>query len=205
MPSGELNELSASPAEQELADLPEFEPSFESPAPEISFDVADSKPADELASTASAPDADLQLPDFEQDVVKTPTDMGESIIMESTPEQDQALDLDFDVDLDEVQDEAALPAPAGLQADAQEVDLSGISFDLDDSTNTDNTSDSALDAGTEQSLAPESSEVDTKLDLVTAYIDMGDNEGAKELLEEILQEGGPNQRLRAQDMLKTLG
>lgn len=53
-------------------------------------------------------------------------------------------------------------------------------------------------------MEAESSEVETKLDLVTAYIDMGDQEGAKELLDEVLKEGGPQQRIRAQDMLKSL-
>ncbi|MEZ0247408.1 MAG: FimV/HubP family polar landmark protein, partial [Methylophilaceae bacterium] len=50
----------------------------------------------------------------------------------------------------------------------------------------------------------ESSDVDTKLDLVTAYMDMGDTEGARELLEEVLQEGGPQQRERAKKMLDSL-
>jgi pilus assembly protein FimV len=50
----------------------------------------------------------------------------------------------------------------------------------------------------------ESQDVNIKLDLVSAYIDMDDKEGARELLEEILKEGGPNQQLRAKELLDGL-
>jgi pilus assembly protein FimV len=43
------------------------------------------------------------------------------------------------------------------------------------------------------------------LDLVTAYIDMSDEEGARELLKEILEKGGPEQKAKAQKMLDGLG
>ncbi len=50
----------------------------------------------------------------------------------------------------------------------------------------------------------ESEEVDTKLDLIKAYIDMEDVIGAKELIEEVLQEGGESQRKRAGELLAQL-
>jgi pilus assembly protein FimV len=50
----------------------------------------------------------------------------------------------------------------------------------------------------------ESPDVNIKLDLVAAYIDMDDKEGARELLEEILKEGGPVQQLRAKELLDSL-
>jgi len=51
------------------------------------------------------------------------------------------------------------------------------------------------------SAMAESPDVNIKLDLVAAYIDMDDKEGARELLEEILKEGGPIQQLRAKELL----
>ncbi|MEE9332275.1 MAG: FimV/HubP family polar landmark protein [Methylophilaceae bacterium] len=42
------------------------------------------------------------------------------------------------------------------------------------------------------------------MELVAAYIDMEDKEGAKELLDEVLKEGGANQRKRAEEILATL-
>jgi len=62
-------------------------------------------------------------------------------------------------------------------------------------------------AGTEElrSLDPQTmTEVGTKLDLARAYIDMGDPEGARSILEEVLDEGDPNQRREAQGLIDVL-
>ena len=48
------------------------------------------------------------------------------------------------------------------------------------------------------------SEVGTKLDLARAYIDMGDPEGARSILDEVLKEGNPNQRKEAERLLAGL-
>ena len=47
--------------------------------------------------------------------------------------------------------------------------------------------------------------IETKLDLAAAYLDMGDQVGAKGLLDDVLQEGDAAQKKRAEDMLKKLG
>jgi pilus assembly protein FimV len=46
------------------------------------------------------------------------------------------------------------------------------------------------------------SEVGTKLDLARAYIDMGDPEGAKSILQEVVAEGDAQQKKDAQELLK---
>ncbi len=48
-------------------------------------------------------------------------------------------------------------------------------------------------------------EVGTKLDLARAYIDMGDPDGARSILEEVLEEGDTGQRREAQGLIDTLG
>jgi pilus assembly protein FimV len=48
------------------------------------------------------------------------------------------------------------------------------------------------------------SEVGTKLDLARAYIDMGDPEGARSILEEVLKEGSAGQRKEAERLLASL-
>jgi pilus assembly protein FimV len=48
-------------------------------------------------------------------------------------------------------------------------------------------------------------EVNTKLELAQAYEDMGDVEGARELLNEVLGEGAPDQKAQAQEILNRLG
>lgn len=47
--------------------------------------------------------------------------------------------------------------------------------------------------------------VETKLDLASAYLDMGDQVGARGLLEEVLREGSATQKERAEEFLKKLG
>jgi pilus assembly protein FimV len=48
------------------------------------------------------------------------------------------------------------------------------------------------------------SEVGTKLDLARAYIDMGDPEGARSILEEVLQEGNSGQKREADRLMANL-
>lgn len=81
------------------------------------------------------------------------------------------------------QEEAAKPQPTGLSLDAEPPP-------------------SAEDAG-EATLGV--NEVGTKLDLARAYIDMGDSEGARNILEEVLHEGDAQQKQHAQQLMKHLG
>ncbi|HAJ71965.1 MAG TPA: hypothetical protein DCO68_07775, partial [Methylophilaceae bacterium] len=82
-------------------------------------------------------------------------------------------------------------------AQAASMDLSEISLDLNDTVG------DATFADVSEAHEPE--EVETKLDLVMAYLDMEDKIGAKELLEEVMNEGGENQRKRAAELLAKIG
>lgn len=68
-----------------------------------------------------------------------------------------------------------------------------------------------LDLGKMEAGAPGGGEmmgadyVETKLDLATAYLDMGDQVGARSLLEDVLREGDASQQKRAGELLKKLG
>jgi pilus assembly protein FimV len=46
---------------------------------------------------------------------------------------------------------------------------------------------------------------DTKIELAKAYLDIGDIEGAKGMLEEVLAEAGPAGRAEAERLLKEIG
>ena len=48
------------------------------------------------------------------------------------------------------------------------------------------------------------SEVGTKLDLARAYMDMGDPEGARSILDEVLKEGSREQKQEAERLMATL-
>jgi pilus assembly protein FimV len=69
-----------------------------------------------------------------------------------------------------------------------------------------------LDVGAEPAAAPAGGapdarwqEVATKLDLAKAYDEMGDKDGARELLKEVVKEGDMAQQQRAHSMLQALG
>lgn len=70
----------------------------------------------------------------------------------------------------------------------------------------------AFDAETHEDAAPAAAgpgmggdAVDTKIDLARAYMDMGDPEGARSMLEEVMHEGSQAQRDAAQKLLDELG
>ena len=50
-------------------------------------------------------------------------------------------------------------------------------------------------------LSEDVDEVSTKLDLARAYIDMGDNEGAISILQEVKQEGNDEQQKEADELI----
>jgi pilus assembly protein FimV len=212
MPSLEVTELEVTEQLQDAPELSsnvadteveEFNATFESAVPEISFDLPDSSPAEE--------NTEIEQPDFDKTVIIKSKTTAEDIVFDAAPEDASELDLSFDIDLGALDEPVAKPSDIAISA--PEVDLSGISFDLDEKPAEPETLEGVpeldmdtpvADATTAESSEAESSEVDTKLDLVTAYIDMGDNEGAKELLDEVMKEGGPQQRLRANDILKSI-
>jgi pilus assembly protein FimV len=48
-------------------------------------------------------------------------------------------------------------------------------------------------------------EIATKLDLARAYIDMGDTDGARDILDEVLQEGSDVQKQEASSLISRIG
>lgn len=61
-----------------------------------------------------------------------------------------------------------------------------------------------IDSGDELDFLADADETSTKLDLARAYIDMGDRDGAKDILDEVLIEGSDNQKQEARDLLNRL-
>ena len=107
---------------------------------------------------------------------------------------------DFNFDIPSITSEAS--ALGDNLGEVSTYDLSSINLDLNDDTTN---SSAALSLDEPIAIgASEPIEVDTKLELVTAYIEMDDKEGAKELLDEVMKEGGTTQRQRAEAILATL-
>ncbi|MCM8855493.1 MAG: hypothetical protein LC541_07220 [Candidatus Thiodiazotropha sp.] len=91
-----------------------------------------------------------------------------------------------------------------LDLESIEKELEGLSSDLD---NEDSELDelSLLHSHSENLDLDSTDEITTKLDLARAYIDMGDNEGAKGILEEVASEGSELQQKEAEALLNNLG
>ena len=115
--------------------------------------------------------------------------------------------LDFDFNLDHTAH--AVPAPTQQSVEEPmmpELDLSGIDLDLGKTApQMGHFGGQPLEDAT--TLAGGSTvweEASTKLDLARAYLEMGDKEGAREILQEVLAEGGPEQQENAKKLLATL-
>ncbi|HEY6820939.1 MAG TPA: FimV/HubP family polar landmark protein, partial [Burkholderiales bacterium] len=100
------------------------------------------------------------------------------------------LDFDLNLDLGTGGGEKTTPEPA-----AAPMDLSAISLDL---------GAPAEPAAAGGSGDPKWQEVATKLDLAKAYEEMGDKDGARELLNEVLKDGDAAQKGLAQQLLAKL-
>ena len=102
--------------------------------------------------------------------------------------------LDFNLDIGEQKSDAPPPPPQPIAAPP--VDLGDISLDLGGPAG-----ESAPQGGGD----PKWQEVATKLDLAKAYEEMGDKDGARELLNEVAKDGDDAQKGQAQQLLAKLG
>lgn len=104
------------------------------------------------------------------------------------------LDLDSD-DFDKIMPEENAYKSTSDESDTEVEDNLFAEFD-------DNLSFLDLDDDAEEI---EETQVDTKLDLAKAYIDMGDIEGARSTLEEVMQDGSDEQKREAEELLQQNG
>lgn len=117
--------------------------------------------------------------------------------------EESDIDLEsFDFSLDEnaeVKEEISLESEVNV---AEDKGIDDFDFDFDEPTIPTSTPVTELDAGV--SDLTDMDELETKLDLAKAYIDMGDAEAAKDIAEEILEKGTPEQKVSAQEILDQL-
>ncbi len=138
------------------------------------------------AVEASHLDFDLDLPELETARVE------EMPAVASAVEAGHDIDFEFDIDT------PSTAAPTVPPPKAPSFDLSSIDLELDD-PRVDSQESSPAQAD------EDNPDVATKLELAQAYEEMGDKEGARELLQEVLHEGGGRQQQAARDRLAALG
>lgn len=162
---------------------------------------------DHISSSASdsSENAGANPTVLEQDYLRSATDDDPDSLMdlEKTGFDNSLLDFDFDLDT----------APGQDSGKAPEMDFSTIDLDLElpedaapQVTSEGTAAKATAPAEPDESVSPEvQQEVETKLDLARAYEEMGDKDGARELIEEVLSEGSASQRELAKALLERLG
>ncbi len=156
--------------------------------------------------------ADLGLDNLKFDAPVISEETNESPETAALAKDEDTLALDFDFNLD--QEPAAEPVTASSGATEEmmmpELDLSGIDLNMEEPSKTDAkpmedfASQSLEDATTLVGDNTVWEEASTKLDLARAYLEMGDKEGAREILQEVVAEGGPEQQAEASKLLTTV-
>jgi len=223
------NGLYAGAGGGEAAALAPAAPAAAAGAPTLDFDLGGAG-----QQQASAPDISLDDPkdttksgiDIELGATQTlktgPAD--ETVLAAGTEEKSAAGGMDFNLDLGMDEKKPEAPKPAAEAPKAAETS-GGLDFDLDLGSDKKadapaaaepklDLSDISLDLGTPADatvVAPKPSgdpkwqEVATKLDLAKAYEEMGDKDGARELLKEVMKDGDAAQRGSAEQLLAKLG
>jgi pilus assembly protein FimV len=137
------------------------------------------------------PDATIAAIDFNLDAEPTKKPAPASAPAPAAVESaSTASGLDFDLNLD-LGDQSASATKS-----IPSMDLSSISLDL---------GSAGEPGGSTSSNDPKWQEVATKLDLAKAYEEMGDKDGARELLGEVMKDGDATQKGQAQQLLSKLG
>lgn len=187
--------------------------------PDLDFDLGFS------GSAKPSVDISLDTPSTQPDI-----DMGFDLNLSgpdsaapAAPAADDGGGLDFDLGLDKPSAPAAAPAaePAKSDGGGFDFDLSSLSLDVpgeapkaaepsaNEKTAAFNIGDINLDLDSPSS-APSTAPAgggdasSTKLELARAYVEIGDKDGAKEILQEVLREGSDAQKQEAQALINSL-
>lgn len=147
------------------------------------------------------------LPDID-DATAIATGMHDELTQIAAHTATEVLPRDAAEDSDET---ALMPGGAGATAILPQIDFGEIDLDVGGPADAADDSPTMRDTlKTEQmpqlsNLEPVTmSEVGTKLDLARAYMDMGDPDGARNILQEVLAEGSASQKQEARRLIDTL-
>ena len=214
-PPVEVVDESSLVADDETSEIPN------EPVEEIEFDLSDTEATVEEA--ASEDEFLLDIDTSELDIKNE-----DEVIDEASAEEesfdiaDIEIDLDEEISASEVSDtdvDFNLDDAVEAETEALDDDLEEIALDLSDdveiesldSDSTDNidavlaaNDDSAEDGDFDLSSLDDTDEISTKLDLARAYMDMGDHDGTRDILDEVLADGNDDQKQEANDLMQKL-
>lgn len=207
----------AAPAAKAVADDLDVSLSFDEPAAsdmEFDLDMSGDNSADTLALGDDLADFSLDL-----DAGSKPAAADDEFMLSLEDEPAAAsapvdLDLSSDFDLSLADETSVAPAQDSFAAQLEEVsaELDQLSGSLDNDLLS-----AEPAAAAPQAVAPADADMDddfdflsgtdetaTKLDLARAYIDMGDTEGARDILDEVVAEGNDGQQQEARELIAKL-
>ncbi|HDY85070.1 MAG TPA: hypothetical protein ENH74_05230 [Methylophaga sp.] len=163
---------------------------------------------------------EFNLDDYASDNADVPSEQLDDInVNESFSIDDEAAKTNFDAPLNFDVDSASEleDTTLSLGDEPLSIELPDESYKPEDLSVEDVTLDELQYLDSDLDLQPESSdlefdlsgydeidEAETKLDLASAYADMGDPDGARNILEEVLKEGNDEQKSKAQALLMSL-
>ena len=176
------------------------------------LDVVDE---DEIPTIEPEPEPELEIEDeFEESLDETVSDAADDILDELDDEDSEEADfvnnlLNDTEDQDDVDETAIFDEDPNeslansieeslTEAQAEEDDLDIPSFTEEDAIEDDEASDEEEEF---DFFDASGDEMATKLDLARAYMDMGDEEGARVILEDVLTSGNETQVSEAQSMI----
>lgn len=194
---------------------------------DLSFDLALdddkvelSRPSDDLSAFSldldePAPAASDEVDDFllslddDAPLNQSADDLSDLSIdlAEETPSANLDLPADFDLSLEDETPAQPVVAPDSFAAQLDEVtaELDQLSTDFEEPQAAPlapaNSLSSDLDGDDDFDFLSGTDETATKLDLARAYIDMGDTEGARDILDEVIAEGSDAQQQEAREMI----
>ena len=199
------------------------------PPKDIDINSLDKEIEDMTAMLDDEMDSDSNLGDIETNVdLDTDVDLDSSIEAPDENQEDDIdlLEMDFDIEESIDSETNGLDSLALDIADTEQSDIENHSNEDVNSSDVNDvelvaekaddvplviTSDDDVEAADDAELSEDdlaflgdADEVETKLDLARAYMDMGDNEGANDILEEVLEEGTQDQQQAAQKLLNEL-
>ncbi|NKB38313.1 MAG: hypothetical protein GKR93_14305 [Gammaproteobacteria bacterium] len=173
-----------------------------------------------LDESDDAPEIDLSLDEDSADDVpqleSTGADLDMDLTLDEPAEDDSSadeieLDMDFDLEIqDDSSDDLDIDMDGTVEMPKIDIDNLGsddVGIEIDDDDDDDDDDDHTVfvpRAGAADEQTAED-EIATKLDLAKAYVELGDKDSAKGILDEVLADGSDEQKQVAQDLLNQLG
>jgi len=161
-----------------------------------SFDMGDTDfgtAAEDLSEASAAEDQGLDFSmDFSLDAEESKAKAQPDSVEFTPPEEiaGESVAPELNMDMDSIEPEAV------ATDNSLDFDIEGLDLGLD--------TEEDIDAETGDGQLTDLDEVSTKLDLARAYIDMGDPDGAKSILDEVMEEGSDDQKSEAQGILEQI-